>query len=60
MGSFAFHASLLYEAQLADELPMVIVASYSLFILSDSRKGFNFDAGHGLLLIVFNTLFPIS
>jgi len=61
IGSFAFHASLLYEAQLADELPMVIVASYSLFILSDSRKGFNSDAGHGLiLLIAFNTLFPVS
>lgn len=61
IGSFAFHASLLYEAQLADELPMVLVASYSLFILWDSRKGFNFDASHGVLpMIAFNTLFPIS
>jgi len=61
LGSFAFHASLLYEAQLADELPMILVASYSLFILSDSRKGFNFDAGHGVIpLVAFNTLFPVS
>lgn len=61
LGSFAFHASLLYEAQLADELPMVLVASYSLFILSDSRKGFKFDAGHGVVpLIAFNMLFPVS
>ncbi|KAF9644660.1 alkaline phytoceramidase, partial [Thelephora ganbajun] len=61
IGSFAFHASLLYEAQLADELPMVVVASYSLFILSDSRKGFDFDAGRGVIpLVAFNTLFPIS
>jgi len=61
IGSFAFHASLLYEAQLADEVPMIIVASYSLFILADSRKGFNFDTTHGVIpLIAFNTLFPIS
>lgn len=61
IGSFAFHASLLYEAQLADELPMVLAASYSLFILSDSRKGFELDTGHGVIpLIAFNILFPIS
>ena len=61
IGSFAFHASLLYEAQLADELPMILVASYSLFVLSDSRKGFKLDTGHGVIpLIVFNTLFSIS
>ena len=61
LGSFAFHASLLYEAQLADELPMIMVASYLVFILSDSRKGFALDIDHGLIsLIVFNTVFPIS
>ena len=61
IGSFIFHASLLYEAQLADELPMVLVASYSLFILSDLRKGFRFGAGRGVVsLVAFNTLFPIS
>jgi len=60
-GSFVFHASLLYEAQLADELPMVLVASYTLFILSDPRKGFKFGVGRGVVpLVVFNTLFPIS
>lgn len=61
IGSFAFHASLLYEAQLADELPMVLAASYSLFILSDAREGFELDVGQGAIpLIVFNILFPIS
>jgi dihydroceramidase len=61
IGSFAFHASLLYEAQLADELPMVLAASYSLFILSDAREGFELDVGQGVIpLIVFNILFPIS
>lgn len=39
-GSFAFHATLLYEAQLLDELPMIytsLVLSYC--ILEDSRRG---------------------
>jgi dihydroceramidase len=61
IGSFAFHASLLYEAQLADELPMIMVASWTLFISSDSRKGFDLDVGRGVVpLIAFNALFPIS
>lgn len=39
IGSFAFHATLLYEAQLLDELPMIytsLVLSYC--VLEDSRK----------------------
>ncbi|EIN13922.1 phytoceramidase [Punctularia strigosozonata HHB-11173 SS5] len=40
IGSFAFHATLLYEAQLADELPMIFVASYSAFILYNTETGF--------------------
>ncbi|PPQ83777.1 hypothetical protein CVT26_004865 [Gymnopilus dilepis] len=40
IGSFFFHATLLFEAQLADELPMIYVASMSLFLLWDSEPGF--------------------
>ncbi|KAG5342044.1 hypothetical protein C0989_005724 [Termitomyces sp. Mn162] len=39
-GSFAFHATLLLEAQLADELPMIYVGSMSLWFLFDDRPGY--------------------
>lgn len=42
MGSFVFHATMLYEAQMADELPMIYVSSYSLFVLYDTTKGFDY------------------
>ncbi|KZS93477.1 alkaline phytoceramidase [Sistotremastrum niveocremeum HHB9708] len=35
VGSFAFHATLLYEAQMADEIPMIWSASQNLFTLYD-------------------------
>ncbi|KZW02623.1 alkaline phytoceramidase [Exidia glandulosa HHB12029] len=41
VGSFAFHGTLLYEWQLADELPMIFSASCSVFILLDTDKGFH-------------------
>jgi dihydroceramidase len=41
IGSFAFHATLLFEAQLADELPMLISSSYSIYLLLDTGKGFS-------------------
>ncbi|KAH9829475.1 alkaline phytoceramidase [Rhodofomes roseus] len=40
VGSFIFHATLLYEAQLADELPMIYVASYCFAVLFDTTRGF--------------------
>jgi len=40
IGSFLFHATLLFEAQLADELPMVYVVSLSLWLLFDIAPGF--------------------
>src|ERR1700761_6166488 len=41
VGSFAFHASLLYSAQLADELPMIYSSSWSCFALFDTEFKFN-------------------
>ncbi|KAI0783090.1 alkaline phytoceramidase [Abortiporus biennis] len=40
LGSMIFHATLLYEAQLADELPMIYVATYCSAVLLDTRPGF--------------------
>lgn len=41
IGSFAFHGTLLYEMQLADELPMILSASVNVFALLDTTKGFH-------------------
>ncbi|KAG7099657.1 hypothetical protein E1B28_001483 [Marasmius oreades] len=61
IGSFAFHATLLYEAQLADELPMVYVASMSMWLLYDDEQGFESRSlrtrCHVAFLVLFNVLF---
>ncbi|EKM61615.1 uncharacterized protein PHACADRAFT_156863 [Phanerochaete carnosa HHB-10118-sp] len=61
LGSFIFHATLLYEAQLADELPMIYVASYCCAILFDSKPGYGVrNLRTSMLfvsLLVFNVLF---
>ena len=65
VGSFAFHATLLHEAQLADELPMIFVASYGLFCLFDTaHSGFGLSSLRTWLLaaalVTFNVLFTWS
>ena len=40
-GSFAFHATLTYTAQLADELPMIYVVTISAVIVFDASPGFD-------------------
>jgi len=64
IGSFAFHATLLYQAQLADELPMVYVASMSLFFLFDVKANYGIRAPNTKLLIMllaaFDLLFTLS
>jgi dihydroceramidase len=64
LGSFLFHATLLFEAQLADELPMIYVGAMSLFLLFDNKPGYGL---HTLrtksliaLLAIFNVLFTWS
>ncbi|KAH7881001.1 ceramidase [Lentinula edodes] len=63
-GSFAFHASLLYEAQLADELPMIYVASMSIWILYDYQLGFDLSSiqtkSQVAFLVLFDALFTWS
>jgi hypothetical protein len=64
LGSFAFHATLLFQAQLADELPMVYVGSMSLWLLFDDEPGFSLRSlrTRSLIaaLIAFDVLFTWS
>ncbi|KAF7302764.1 hypothetical protein HMN09_00911500 [Mycena chlorophos] len=42
IGSFWFHATLLYSAQLGDEIPMIFVTTMCMWLLFDQRPGFSF------------------
>ncbi|KJA28533.1 hypothetical protein HYPSUDRAFT_177683 [Hypholoma sublateritium FD-334 SS-4] len=59
LGSFFFHATLLFEAQLADELPMIYVGSMSLFLLFDNKPGFGINNSRSQLLLVLLALFDV-
>ncbi|KAJ7459104.1 ceramidase [Mycena galericulata] len=63
-GSFWFHATLLFHAQLADELPMIYVTSTALWLLFDHEAGFTFKSARTRLLAlvaaVFNVMFTWS
>ncbi len=60
VGSFAFHATLLYQAQLADELPMIYSVAYGVFLLSDRSPGFNLrDSRRGLLTLILCIAFCV-
>ncbi len=59
IGSFFFHATLLFEAQLADELPMIYVGSMSLFLLFDTTPGFGVANPRSRALIVALVLFDV-
>lgn len=59
-----FHATLLYEAQLADELPMIYVATYCASVLFDTQKGFSLRNAKAAFLttafFAFNIFFTWS
>jgi dihydroceramidase len=60
IGSLAFHATLLYQAQLADELPMIGMTSCGVFLLFDTEPGFALRAKSLMIiagLIIFDALF---
>ena len=42
---------MLYQAQLADEIPMILVASYACFILFDTEPGYGLLSRSSLTLI---------
>ena len=64
IGSFIFHATLLYSAQLADELPMIYVASYCCAVLFDTQPGYDLNNAKSLGIIMFtvalNVLFTLA
>ncbi|KAF9055927.1 ceramidase [Panaeolus papilionaceus] len=64
LGSFFFHATLLFEAQLADELPMIYVGSMSLWLLFDNKPGFSMNNPRTQMLsaaiVLFNVAFTWS
>ncbi|KIJ53491.1 hypothetical protein M422DRAFT_25363 [Sphaerobolus stellatus SS14] len=65
IGSFAFHATLLYEAQLADELPMwVYVCSQTLYVIFETVPGALKDSHRrkplALGIILFDVLFTLA
>lgn len=64
LGSMIFHATLLYEAQLADELPMIYVASYCASILFDTQRGYTLRSAKAASLtatfFAFNIFFTWS
>ncbi|KAK7695067.1 hypothetical protein QCA50_002257 [Cerrena zonata] len=63
IGSMIFHATLLYGAQLADELPMIYVASYFCAILFDTHPGFartTKTTSLATIFFLFNILFTWS
>ncbi|TFK41854.1 ceramidase [Crucibulum laeve] len=59
VGSFAFHATLLFQAQLADELPMIYVGSMSLWLLFDDKPGFGLRSTRTKVLIAMLAIFDI-
>jgi dihydroceramidase len=64
IGSFAFHATMLYQAQLADELPMIFVASYANYVMFNTNPHYDTLSRRGLSLVAallgFNVLFTWS
>ena len=60
MGSFIFHATLLFEAQLMDELPMIYVASYCCAMLFDTSRGYKLRDSNALELAAIFTFLNVS
>ncbi|TFK19965.1 phytoceramidase [Coprinopsis marcescibilis] len=59
IGSFFFHATLQYHAQLADELPMIYVGSMSLWLLFDNKPGFGVSTLRTKFLIAATIILDI-
>nr|ODN91694.1 dihydroceramidase [Cryptococcus depauperatus CBS 7841] len=61
-GSFGFHASLRWEWQLMDELPMIYVVSYAAYLAVDTLPGFKprFGLLGPLVLVAWNVFVTVS
>ncbi|KAJ7610815.1 ceramidase [Roridomyces roridus] len=60
LGSFYFHATLRFEAQLVDELPMIWVTSTAIWLLFDQDPGFTSMSTRTRLLTVAAVVFNVS
>lgn len=60
LGSSLFHATLLYEAQLADELPMIYVASFFLLLVLESEPGFGFKSAYSKFVVTATVVFDCA
>jgi hypothetical protein len=60
LGSVFFHATLLYEAQLADELPMIYMASFFLAVLLESEPGFELKSTYSKFLVTATVIFDVA
>ncbi|CAK5264271.1 unnamed protein product [Mycena citricolor] len=64
VGSAYFHGTLLFQAQLADELPMIYVASMPLWLLFDLDTKFDMKTRRtrilGYSVVAFDVLFTWS
>ena len=60
IGSFAFHATLTYTAQLADELPMIYAVTVGFVIVFDAAPGFDLKTSKfGATLTAVAVLFDV-
>lgn len=59
VGSFFFHATLQFHAQLADELPMIYVGSMALWLLFDNQPGFGIASARTKFLVVAAVILDI-
>ncbi|KAG7099656.1 hypothetical protein E1B28_001482 [Marasmius oreades] len=60
LGSFTFHATLLYESQMSDEIPMIIVVSTCIWVTYDCPSGSKGMRTGPSVLLLFNVLFAWS
>jgi dihydroceramidase len=59
LGSTFFHATLLYEAQLADEPPMIYLASFVLAVPLESEPGFGFKSTYSKFVVAATVIFDM-
>ncbi|ODN95880.1 dihydroceramidase [Cryptococcus wingfieldii CBS 7118] len=62
LGSFGFHASLKWEWQLMDELPMIYVVSYAAYLVLDTRPGWEprFGVWGPLVMLAWDVFVTVS
>ena len=51
---------MLYQAQLADELPMIYISSYNIFILFETKRGFTLQSTSSQIALLAALLFDIA